>query len=163
MDYKNRFGQVITDYDPELENICEQIGYGDIDPDDKWRFAVHLVKRFVREKSRSTMHPAIAVLECALSDSEVNPGWSRVFWRVALWDMRRAARKIGDIPGVNDGLMMRWFWTHDQKHVDELAERAKRPDMVGETCRWMLGSVSERHPLLKSQLSSVGYSSWPGV
>jgi len=155
MDFKNAFGQTITDYDPSLDGVCEQIGYGGVDPKEKRRFAMYLVKRFARDKSRSTLHPAIAVLECSLADADVlYSGWRRLALRIALFELKRAARKLGDIPGVNDGLMGRWFWTHDPKYLEELIERAHRNDMVGETCRWMLGSVSERHPKIKERLSS---------
>ena len=74
-----------------------------------------------------------------------------------IWCFRRLAKRWGDCPGINDGLITRWFWTHDPQYVKELVERSQRWDIVGETCRWMLASVRERHPLLDVALYDLGF------
>lgn len=163
MDIINAFGQTVTDYNPELAEKLEQVGYGTVDGEDKRELANWMVKRFCKQKLFSDLHPAIAALECALADGEVRykpiRRWALLF---LAWLLRKGARKSGDRPGINDGLMVRWYWTHDQKYVDQMLERAQREDEVGWSCRWMLKSVSESHPLLGTQMSRSRNPPWPG-
>jgi hypothetical protein len=65
--------------------------------------------------------------------------------------------KVGDIPGVNDRLMTKWFILRDKEIADELFQRAvyHPNEMIRESCRWMLLSVAGRNPEFGRQLQDL--------
>jgi hypothetical protein len=155
MSITDRLGRVISDEQLEAMAVLERIGYGGVSPEDKRRAVQTLAKRLQECRDLASLHPLIAAAECELEDPEILTWHGRIICRFGLWCLHRQAKRYGDIPGVNDGLMVKWFWTHDMKYVAQMYERALRSDIVGETCRWMLGSVSQSHPLLAQQLERV--------
>lgn len=160
----NAFGQVISDEDQEVGSLLERIGYGATSQEKK-RVLGWLGKAMFKRRDRATLHPFLAVIECILTDPDVTfrPFHRFALTRFVLPTLKKEAAKLGDIPGVNDGLMVRWYWTHDAKYVDELLERLKLPNMIGDTCRWMLGSVSSRDAVLFNQLRERGFFDDPTV
>ena len=120
-----------------------------------------LAKDIVKHLSRSIvvsgfniarMYPAIGAVEAfihlGLLSGDLNVGNML---------MNKAKKGLGDIPGRNDFLMVKWFILRDPELAKEMLARTKHPDpAISATCAWMLASVSERHPDLAQQMAAVG-------
>jgi hypothetical protein len=59
--------------------------------------------------------------------------------------------------GWNDFYMVQWFVLRDDQIVGVLKGRAEIPGPVGDTCKWMLNSVSQQMPAFAEALERVGY------
>jgi hypothetical protein len=59
--------------------------------------------------------------------------------------------------GWNDFYMVQWFILRDDEIVKVLKARAEIPGIVGDTCKWMLNSVSQQIPAFAEALERVGY------
>jgi hypothetical protein len=130
-----------------------EVGYGLVPPDERRRITHIFLGEFRKKRTRSLLYPTIAIMECYLADRGIGgKRIARASILLAHWLLRRKAASLGDIPGINDWLMIRWFWTHDPSYLEQLIVRSHRNDMVGESCRWMLNSVRLRHPLIDARL-----------
>ena len=141
--------------------LLEDVGYGRTDPGQRRKLGQIAIKLFLAAKHfgleiRCYVHPAIAVIDCILEEPGLlEPIWRRLRLRLCRFALRRVALAMGDCPGANDALMVRWFWTHDEKYLAALVAKSQRIDVVGESCRWMLHSVAERHGLVADALDTV--------
>ncbi len=144
-------------------NRIERVGYGEVSPTQLERIVAILIKNLWflycnQSPIRPQIHPTLAVCECLLSDRSIRIVLkARIYLRLAVWFFQRVAKKYGDIPGVNDGLMVRWLWTHDRQYVTQLIERSRRLNEIGSSCRWMLDYQRLRHPPLDEALKENGY------
>ena len=146
-----------------VDQRLERIGYGEIPPSDRKKIVGLTMQNIgiifqLGYCVRPYVHPVIAIIECGLADAEIKiPRVMRLLCGFYLWYLKRQAKKHGDIPGVNDGLMVRWFWTHDPRYVKDLVKRCSLVNEIGESCRWMLESVRQRDSALDHALDSLGY------
>lgn len=135
--------------------LLERVGYGEVTPAQK----LEIVKAFRIEGLQQLregvpqhfwIYPIAAILKLSLSDPDTQPKGRllKLLMRFSLFCSERAVDRYGDRPGLNDALMVRWFWRHDPIIAHLLWMRSKRQDHVGISCRWMLSSVEPRHPKL---------------
>ena len=158
----NRVSDMLANRLDWAEKVLPCVGYGAVSPSDRKKLLVVTLQtitvvKVLRFCLKPYIHPALAILECGLRDPEVKMGLAeRIYIWPCLWFLRRAAKMHGDQPGVNDGLMCRWFWTHDPKYLQVLVNRSKLLNEIGISCYWMLKSIRQRDGALDAALNDLG-------
>lgn len=105
----------------------------------------------------STELPTLgAVLALTLRHRDMDEHWRAEF--PALFDLLEQWQEADPLrAGWNDFYMVQWFVLRDDQLVRILKGRAEIPGVVGDTCKWMLNSVSQQIPAFAEALERVGY------